>query len=148
MYVWMVFKPVFPRMRPILYSLLPCGHSCHCSVSWNGVSRVTLQFLLLFCDSWQLECSLTWPSCPASRSRVLKNLGGGVSLLWYWPHSSVCPVIIAHWRGGDLTHHAVQRGNWATEQRGSPTQGDLVTEGVNTCFSRKELQEFFRGLPG
>lgn len=51
------------------------------------------------------------------------------------------------WGGGDLSL-AVQRGNWATEQCGSPAQGDLVTEGANTCFSREELQEFFSGLPG
>lgn len=81
MYGWF-FKPIFPRVRPIRYSLLSCGSSCHCSVYWNGISWVTLQFSLLSGGSCQLECSPIWPCCPTSRSRVLKNLGGGVALLW------------------------------------------------------------------
>lgn len=81
MYGWL-FKPIFPRVRSILYSLLSCGSSCHCSVYWGGISWVTLQFSLLSGGSWQLECSPIWPCCLTSRSRVLKNLGGGVALLW------------------------------------------------------------------
>lgn len=44
--------------------------------------------------------------------------------------------------GGNLAQCAVQGGNWATEQPGSP-QGALVTEGTETQFSRPRL---FSGL--
>lgn len=79
----------------------------------------------------------------------MKNLGGQGGLIVQQPHSSVCQVIIAH-RGGNLAQPALRRGNWATEQPGSPTQGALVTEGTDAQFSRlwfeAEALEFFSGL--
>lgn len=60
---------------------------------------------------------------------------GNNSTPWGESHSACCP-----------------RGNWAMEQCGSPTQGDLVTEGTDTRFSRPQFQiqalELFSGLPG
>lgn len=52
---------------------------------------------------------------------------------------------------GDLAQCAVQGENWATEQQGSPTQGALVTEGMDTLCARllfqAEALESFSGLP-
>ena len=96
-------------------------------------------------------CRPTLPGCPAPRSRILKTLWGrgglivAVASFLGVPGNNITP-----W--GHLTQPAVQGGNWATEQRGSPTQGALVTEGTDMpCAGpslRAEALEFFSGFLG
>lgn len=82
-------------------------------------------------------CCPTLSGCPAPR--ILKNLGGqgglivAVASFLGVPGNNITP-----W--GHLTQHAVQGGNWAMEQRGSPTQGALVTEGMDTLCARPLFQ--------
>lgn len=106
--------PCFPAHPTVPPSILPS------SANWSG-------------------CCPTLPACPAPRSRILKNLGGQGGLI----------VAVASFLGvpsnnstpwGGLAQRTAQGGNWATEQRGSPTQGALVTEGTDTRCARPSFQ--------
>lgn len=139
-------------MRPKVCALLFCGSSCHCWCPGPCLPAHPMMpsSTLQSAANWS-GCCPTLPDCPAPRSRVLKNLGRGQGGLI---------VAVASFLGvpgnnstprGALAQRAAQGGNWATEQRGSPTQGALLTEGMDTRRARPLFQakalECFRGLP-
>lgn len=150
-HVCVICKPIFPQGEAhglcpfvlwFLLSLLGVPELCLPAHSTMPPS------ILQSSANWS-GCCPTLPGCPAPRSRILKNLGGqgglivAVSSFLDVPGNNSAP-----W--GDLAQSAVQWENWATEQQGSPTQGALVTEGMDTLCARLSFQaealEIFSGL--
>ena len=125
----------FPQVRPTVCAPLLHGSSClslGVPEPWLPPHPKMPSCYPQSSAKWSGSCP-TLPGCPAPRIRILKNLGGwGGLVVAAASFLGVPGNNSAPW--GDLTQLTVQGGNWAMEQPGGPTQGALVTEGMDTIF--------------